>query len=139
MKLSAHFFRHHARGFASLALLAICLHFAAMSLGGFHAARQLAHGDPASMTGMCHVSNAGHDTATDNAPTPAPAPFAIGGLHCPFCTHSTLVLLPAPVALTETFPETAQHLPRPTTLNVRSIAPDFRHAPLRAPPPLSFA
>jgi hypothetical protein len=142
LKSVFHTFRHRPRRFALFALLAICLHFAAMSVGNAHAIHRAVSGQEATLVGMagaiCHGTAA---TTADSHGSPAPEfpPFAPGGTHCPFCASSTVVLVPPAAALASFAPEPARVFIPPAAFDFLPAAPDFRHAPLRAPPVFSFA
>jgi hypothetical protein len=136
-----HTFRHRPRRFALFALLAICLHFAAMSVGKTHALHRTLSAQGNAVE-VCHGTV---DTAHDGVDVTAahedeaPAPFAPGGPHCPFCASSTVILVPPATTLASFAPEPARVFIPPAAFALLPAAPDFRHAPLRAPPVFSFA
>jgi hypothetical protein len=137
MHFNPHTLRRHSRGFALLALLAICLQLAtmaAMDMG------RLAQDQAASTHATLQICTvAGMDSIdVESAPLPTHHNMPATGTHCPFCITPAGASLPV-IAFAFPPPEAAAEVFLPATAaGFQPAAPDSRHAPKHAPP-LSFA
>jgi hypothetical protein len=132
--------RRHSRGFALLALLAICLQLTAMGIGNLHAQERLTQGQSPSETITLQICTpAGMSSVSvEGEPHPAHGDLPDMGAHCPFCLFQAGVSLPV-VAFSFPPPEPATTVFLPANAaGFQPAAPDSRHAPKHAPP-VSFA
>jgi hypothetical protein len=120
--------RRWLRRLAWPAMLAICLHMAALGIGGMHAAKWLATGHDIAAE-ICH--GAGVSASADGDESSGQA----GGAHCPFCRIAALgIELPSSSALSFQPPEPLALFLPAADAALQPSAPDWRHAPKHGPP-----
>jgi hypothetical protein len=123
--------RRWLRRLVWFAMLAICLHVVASSVGSAHAARRLAMGSyGVAAAEICHSGAAPENMDGDES-----FGWQTGGAHCPFCrVAAASVDLPSSSALSFQPPEPVAFFLPAADAALQPSAPDSRHAPKHGPP-----